>query len=787
MKPLRRKLLRDLWHLRGQVIAVALVVTCAVAAFVTMRAASTALVEAQSSYYARHRFGDIFAHVRRAPAEVETRLRGIPGIAALETRIVEDVTLDVPGLAEPATGRLVSLPGSGAPLLNVPYLRRGRSLEHGRAGEVLASEAFAAANRLEPGDTLAAVINGRREALTVVGIAISPEYVYEIRPGEMLPEPRRFGVLWMERDALAGLFDLVGAFNDLSLALAPGASEPAVIAALDAVLGRWGSLGAYGRGEQLSHRYVTDEIRQDRVSGFYVPFVFLGIAAFLIHIVLSRLVGTQRDQIAVLKAFGYDDRAVGAHYLGFALAAVLAGAVPGSLLGVFFARWLADVYARFFRFPTMDFTASPGLIGFAVAISAAAGLLGALGAVRRAVRIPPAEAMRPEPPPRFERGLLERSGLADLVSPAARMILRNLARRRAKALLSTLGIALAVGILVLTRYFYDAVDIMAAIQFGTAQREDLTVIFNEARPGRVLADLRHIPGVLAVEPFRAVPARLVFRHRSRRVEITGVLPGADLRRIVDIDRRVARLPPEGLLLTTALADILGVRPGDALTVEVLDGRRPVLTARVAGTVEELMGLAAYMDLTALGRLLGGAPVVSGAFLAADSRRLEALSARLKRTPAVAGVAVRESMLASFTATIAESMTASTSVLTVFACVIAFGIVYNGARIALSERGHELASLRVLGFTRREIGVILLGEQAVLTAAAFPLGLGIGWGIALLLARSVASDLYRFPLEMSGATYAFAFLVTLAAAVFSGMMVAGRIRHLDLVAVLKTRE
>jgi putative ABC transport system permease protein len=787
VRALERKLLRDLWHLRGQVVAVALVVTCAIASFVTMRAAYVALVGAQASYYARCRFADVFARVRRAPEAAAERLRVIPGVAAVETRIVEDVTLDVPGLADPATGRLVSIPAGGRAVLNAVHLRAGRFPEAGRAGEVVASEAFAAANGLVPGSALAAVVNGRREVLTLVGVGISPEYVYEIRPGEIYPDARRFGVLWMERATLAGLFDLEGAFNDVAAALAPAASEADVLAGFDAVLGRWGGLGAYGRGEHLSHRFVSDEIAQDRVSGLYVPAIFLGIAGFLIHTVLSRLVGTQREQIAVLKAFGYTDGAVGAHYLGFALAAVLSGAAAGSALGMLFARYLAGVYARFFRFPAMDFTASPGLIALAVAISAAAAGLGALGAVRRAVRIPPAEAMRPEPPPQFRRGLLERAGLARLLSPPARMILRNVARRRAKAALSALGIALAVAMLVLTRFFVDVVDLMAAIQFTDAQREDVTVLFNDLRPAGVLAELRHIPGVLAAEPFRAVPARLVAGHRSRRVEVTGVVPGADLRRIVAIDRRAAALPPEGLLVTGALADLLGVRPGDAIDVEVLDGRRPVLRSVVSGTVEELIGLAAYMDLAALDRLLGGAPAVSGAYLAVDPAQRLAVSERLKRTPAVAGVAVRESMVASFYATIAESMTASTTVLVSFACVIAVAIVYNGARISLSERGHELASLRVLGFTRAEIGVILLGEQALLTAAALPLGMGIGWGLAVLLARSVASDLYRFPVAMTGATFAFAALVTVAAALGSGALVARRVRGLDLVAVLKTRE
>jgi putative ABC transport system permease protein len=466
---------------------------------------------------------------------------------------------------------------------------------------------------------------------------------------------------------------------------------------------------------------------------------------------------------------------------------VLAGAVPGTLLGIWFAAYLAGIYARFFRFPEMLFSVSPGLISFAAAISAAAALLGAAAAVRRAVRIPPAEAMRPESPPRFKRGLLERTGFARMVSPPVLMIARNLARRPAKAALSILGIALAVGILVLTRYFGDCVDWMVRIQFRESQREDVTVILGQPRSAAVLFDLAHLPGVRAVEPFRAVPVRLVSGHRSRRVEIMGVDPAGELRRLVTRDLGRVEVPPEGLVLTEALARLLGVAPGDPVTVEVLEGRRLVRLTRLAATVDDLIGLTATMDIRALNRMLTEGGTVSGAFLAADEATLPLLTERLKRTPAVAGVAVRESMLASFYQTIAQSMTATNSVLILFACIIAFGIIYNGARISLAERGNELASLRVLGFTRREIAVILLGEHALLTLAAIPLGFGVGAGSAVLLVRSVASDLYRLPLVFSPETFSFAFLVTLAAALFSGIMVAGRIRKLDLVAVLKTRE
>ncbi|HEU4391961.1 MAG TPA: ABC transporter permease, partial [Blastocatellia bacterium] len=766
MRQLDRKLVRDLWHLRGQVVAVVLVVACGVATYVTMRSAYTALVISQSAYYERFRFADAFAQLKRAPESVAAQVERIPGVAAIQTRIVVEVTLDVAGLEEPAIGRLVSVPETGSPVLNDLYVRQGRYIEPQQHDEVLVSESFAEANHLFPGDTLGAVINGRWRRLRVVGVALSPEYVYEIRGAEVFPDNKRFGVIWMGHDALAAAFNMKGAFNDLAVSLVPGASEPEAIYQVDEILERYGCLGAYGRREQLSHRFLSDEINQDRITGIVVPAIFLGVAAFLIHILLSRLVSTEREQIAVFKAFGYGNFAVGVHYLKLAVVVVLAGTAVGSGVGVWFGSELAQIYSRFFRFPILRFEPGLGLIGMAAIISAVAAVLGAVSAVRRAVALPPAEAMRPEPPARFRAGVIERLGLERAFTLTARMISRNLERRPVKAFMSLLGIAFATAIVVVGLYFFDAVDWIAEHQFRTVQREDVTVTFIEPRTSSARHNLEHLPGVILSEPFRVVPVRLRFEQRSRRTALLGIDPEGQLRSLIDTRMRKIDLPDDGIVVTNTLAEVLAVSPGQMVTVEVLEGARPTRRVRVAALIDEMVGLSAYINRRALNRMMREGETVSGAHLAVDQAQAAQLYSLLKRSPAVSGVSIREVMLASFEKTIAESLTISTTVLTIFACVIAFAMVYNSARIALSERGHELASLRVLGFTRREITVMLLGEQAALTLAAVPLGLALGYGISALLVTLMKSELYRMPLVISGRTYAVAFLTISAAALLS---------------------
>lgn len=787
MRALHRKLYRDLWHLRGQLVAIALVVACGVAVFVSTRAAYESLLISRDTYYADYRFADVFVHLKRAPDALAARLARIPGVATVQPRIVFDVTLDVPGLAEPATGRLQSIPERRVPILNDLHLRRGRWVEPGRRDEVLVSEAFAKANHLDLGDALGAILNGRWETLRVVGIALSPEYVYEIRGGDIFPDNRRFGVLWMSRDAMGPAFDMDGAFNDVVLTLAPGANEAEVIAAVDRLLERYGGLRAVGREHWTSHRFLADEIAQNRIFGTILPAIFLGVAAFLLNIVLSRLVATQRDQIAVLKAFGYPHWTVARHYLQFALVAIALGSVLGTAAGLWLGMAVNRMYVDFYRFPVLRFEAGPSVIGLAIAIAGGSALLGAWGAARRALALPPAEAMRPEPPPNFHAGPLERAGLREVVPAPVRMILRNILRRPARALAAVVGMAFAVAILILGRYFVDAIEYLADVQFRLVQRDDVTLGFQEALPERVRYELGHLPGVRQAEAFRSVPAQLRFAHRSRRVGLTGLDPAGELHRLIDTRLHPVAVPRDGVLLTTKLAEVLGVVPGDQLTVEVLEGSRPRRRVRVAGTVDELIGFNAYMDRAALHRLMREDGVLSGAFLAVDQSQAARLYGALKRMPAVAGVTIREVALQSFEDTLAKSMGIFVTVLVGFACIVAVAIVYNAARIALSERGRELASLRVLGFTRREVAVLLLGEQAILTVLAVPLGYAIGYQTCMWIALRYQWELFRLPLVVRFETYVFALLVLIGAAIGSAWLVRRRLDRLDLVEVLKTRE
>jgi putative ABC transport system permease protein len=784
---LNRKLLRDLLGMKGQAIAIALVIAAGVAMFVMYLSNFESLRRTQQAYYERQRFADIFVAAKRVPERVADRLGEIQGVAAIDTRVVADVTLDVPGLDVPARGRLVSIPAAGDSTLNSVYLRRGRWIDESHPDEVLASEAFALANHFEPGAGIAAVINGRRRVLRIVGIALSPEYVYTIPPGEIIPDDRRYGILWMERKALASAFNMEGGFNDVALRLMPGASSSDVISELDRILGPYGGLGAIPRALQFSHWTLNSELNQLQKFGFIVPVIFLGVAAFILNVALTRALTLQRPQIAALKALGYTNAELAWHYLKWALFIAALGGAAGTLVGAWLGKYMIGLYNQYFRFPVLEYRLSAAVAIGAFFGSLAIAALGALSAVRRAVRIPPAEAMRPEPPAHYRVSLVERGPLGRHLSHITRIILRNIERQPFRAIASLSGIALAMAILVVGLFFIDAMDVLKEMQFSYVQRQDITLSFVEPVSARALYELRSLPGVEYVEPLRSVPVRLHYGHHSRNLVVLGVPSMPTLNRIVDRSGKVFGPPAEGLLLSKTLAGILGVAPGERVRLEVLEGTRPVCEVEVAGLVDEFLGLSVYMDQDALHRLMREGERLSGAYLQVDSAEMPRLYRTLKLTPKVAGVSLTEAALRSFERTMAENMGIMTTLTVVFACIIAFGVVYNAARVSLSERSHELASLRVLGFRRAEISVILLGELALLTFVSLPLGAGIGYVMAKGILAAVENELYRFPLIITFQNLATSALAIVIAAAFSGFAVRRKLDRLDLVAVLKTRE
>jgi len=784
---LSRKRWRDLWHLRGQMVAVVLVAAVGVANLVMSTSTLHSLEASRTRYYASNEFADVFASLKRAPEPVARRLAEIPGVTAVDTRVMTIGRGELPGFDEPIQVQAVSIPEFGRPRLNRLHVVRGRLPEGTERDAMAVSDAFAEAHDIRAGDRMTIILHGRRQSFRIVGVAGSPEFIAQLSPQAVFPDPRRHAIVWLPRPVIAAATDLDGAFNSIALRLQPGARAEPVLAEMDRQLARFGGIGAITREHQQSHRYLSEEFRQLRTMARLFPAVFLSVSAFVLYVVLSRLIAGQREQIGTLKAFGYSRGEIWRHYAGFALVAGGAGAILGLALGGWLGTQLASIYRDFYRLPYLDFSIPGPVVWLAFVVSIGSALAGAALPVAQASRLMPAEAMRAEVPYRRPLRWLDRTAALRRMDTSHRLILRNLLQRPMRTLLTWLGLALGTAIMMMGRFQNDAVGLMVDQQFRQAAREDIDVAFVEPVAPRAAHELLSLPGVLGVEPERAVAVEVRFRAASHRTALVGLPPAARLRRNLDHQGRQIMPSAAGVLMTDQLAAMIGARAGDRITFETLEGRRRVLELPLAGLVSEPFGVKAYLPLATLNRLMGEGERISGAALSVDSASLPDVIRHLHRRPLVSSVEQRLVGIRNFHDSMARTILTFTLIATGFGAVITAGVVYSSARVTLSERSRDLASLRVLGFDRYEVGYLLLGELALLTVLALPLGYLLGNGLIALLVMGFDSDLMRIPHHVSPATYAITGLGSLIAATGSGWLVRRMVHRLDLIAVLKARD
>lgn len=785
--PLDRKLMRDLLRIKGQAGAIALVIGLGVLMQVMMTGLVNTLDETRLAYYDRYRLADVFVPVTRAPERMAARLANDRRVATATSRIKGQALIDPGKGALPIRAQALSLPDTGTPRLNDIYLAGGRLPRTASADEIVLLAGFAEARGLAPGDNLDVTMNGARHTLRIVGLARAPEFLYTTAPGELVPDDARFAVFWMRRAALAAAYDMRGAFNEVLLTLERGTNPQAIIDAADRMLAPYGATGAYGLADLPSNRFVTEEIRGLKSSAATVPPIFLGIAAFLLYIVVARIVQAEREQIGLLKAFGYTGAEVSLHYLKLVVLIAVAGAVAGSIAGISAGHALAVFYQTYFKFPFLVFTLDPisFVTGFAISILAAT--MGGLAVVRHVFALTPAVAMRPPAPPDYSRTFDLAGAFRRVLDQPSRMVLRRLSRYPGRMLGSVLGIAagmaLSASTLTVVSGFTSAVD----LSFTVMNRSDMTVMFTHPIPRKALLELGRLDGVQRTEAVRIAPAILRNGTNSYRGALEGRPREPALNRIIDAREVPLALQGGGITLAEPLADILKVRTGDMLTVEIREGRRPVLRLPVTAVAQTLLGAPAFMEIDALGRALNEPGRISGALLTIDSASRETLYQEIKDMPAVAGVTLKSDARDALVDLMNTGPGSVRYVMLLVAAVITFGIVYNAARIAFAERSRDLASLRVMGFTRAEAGFVLLGELAIVTLLAIPLGIGLGYGLTWAIVEGFSTDLYQIPVVFHASNYGAAILAVVIAAAVSAALVWRNLTRLDLVSALKTRE
>lgn len=792
MSVLDKKLLRDLVQNKWMLLAIVAIVAVGSGCLVGFQATMQNLAMARDGYYQRCDMADFWIDLKKAPNTVMREVESIPGVARARGRIAEYVTVSLPGVEKPISGLLLSLPKRQEAIINGVILTSGGYFTENGRDEVLVSKEFADARGIKPGGTVTLVMKGHEKTLSVVGTAISSEFVYLIPPGCATPDPMEFGVFYVKRSLAEDELDFTGAMNSVTGVLTPQARRNPypVMLELEARLAPYGVFSATPLAQQFSNLSLSSELQGLSTMALVMPLMFLSVSALALNVLMTRLAAQQRVIVGTLKALGYGDSAIFLHFLKTGLITGAAGALAGCFLGYGISGGMVLFYRTIFTFPALDNHAYPGLMTIAAAIALVFGGLGTLRGVKHVADLSPAEAMRPPPPKEGGAIILERFPLIwDRFGFSWRTTLRNIFRNKARSLIGVFAAAMGACIVVSTFGLIDSMKYMVEFQYGKTMLADYTLNFRNELDGGAVFETARLPGVVRVEPVFNVPCTFVNGSRRHKEQVTGITKNAQLTVPFDENGRPAAIPSEGLLMAARLAGKLGLSPGGFVTVIPSKGDQRPRLFKVAGLINSMFGLAVYADYGYLNDVMGEEAAVSSARLRAvqSPAQKAAFLKDLMRYPTLMNVEVTSEQRQNMYATFVEKMGGVAYPLIFFGAVIFFGSILNASLIAIIERQREIATYRVLGYQATEIGRMLLRENLILNLTGMLFGLPLGWYMLKGMAALYTNDMYAMPAVMTGGSWAWSVGLTVIFVLIAQIFVQRAVNRLDWLEALNIKE
>ncbi len=792
MSVLHRKLGRELKSAGGMLLAIVGIIAVGVSCYVAMGSAYNNLNEAKRRYYQQCRMADFSVELKKAPLAELAPIAELPGVVEIRPRIDFSATVDLPGVGEPLNGLVLSLPDRQKPCINDIVLRRGGYFTDRRKNEVIVNEAFAAAHKLEPGDWIHLVLNNRRQELFIVGTAISSEFVYLLGPGSIVPDPEHFGVFYLKQSYAEDVFDFAGAANRLLGRLSPEArnNPTLVLRRAEQLLSPYGVFSTTPLKDQASNAYLSQEIQGLKSFAYFMPAIFLAVAALVLNVLLNRLAEQQRTTVGTLKALGYSDRQVFGHFLQFGLIVGLSGGLLGCFLGYWMAEGMTIQYRQFFEFPELNNHFYPGLQFTGLAISAICAVLGSAHGTRAVLRLKPAEAMRPKPPKQGGAILLERiTWLWQRLDSNWRMVLRSIIRNRVRTAVGVFAAAMGASVLVSGFMMADASNYLVDFQFRWIAKSDIDLAFKDEQGEDALLEAARLPGVDRAEPLLNVACTFSNGSHRKKCGITGLAADAQLTVPHDCDARPIRIPSAGLAMSRKLAEILRLERGDYVTFRPTKGLRKEQRVPVVEISDSYLGTSVYTDIHYLSRLVGEEFAMTGVQLATDRdpKNLAALYGQLKTMPALQAVNTRADMIESLEKTLVDTMWVFIGLLVIFAGIIFFGSILNASLVSLAERQREVATLRVLGYGPWQIGNLLLRESMIVTLVGTVVGMPLGYLLSVGAAMAYDTEMFRFPVVAEPETWVWTLILAILFGLLAHLFVQRAIHRMDWLEALQAKE
>lgn len=781
MKKLDVRLLRMVKHSKGQFISVTTIVAVALCIYVLFSITSVNINNAVDQYYSDTSINDLVIELMRIPQAAVDDLKSIDGISDAQGRVSVDVPLQVTDKDEKVNIRVVSLPKNGG-VINKLYTIKGNKAELGE-DNVIVLEQFANARNINIDEVITPYINGRTYNLKVSGVAASSEYIYLMENEQsLLPALDKFGVVYVTESFAQSVFGYRGSYNEVLIKLREQKNIEDIIDIVEKRLDKYGLKRITKLEDQLSNNVLTQKVDGIQMMSSILPVMFLMVAAIIISIMLSRIVSNDRMAIGVLKALGYSNFNILFHYTKYALSIGLAGSVTGIAGGVLLSKPMSEVFVSYFNIPLSGIKLQHSYIVNAILLTSlfciGSGLFGARGVIK----IMPADSMRPEAPKSGKRILMERITFLWRHIPFSwKMVIRNILRNKRRFSFLVLGLALAYGINVVPLYMMNTMVSMFELQFGEYQKMDYTINFVRPLHEGVITDLSHLIKSGRIEPRLEYPFELVNGWRKNTVGIIGVPQQTAFYKFVDKDSNVVKLPNNGIFITEAVAKSLNVKEGETIIVKsFLPGKEDV-SLQVAGIVKQYLGANAYMNIEEMRALLLERQMITGVSVASKDN----LKEKLKDVRNISTVSSVGDMKQSFVEYL-DTMNLAIGLYMLFGGILGFALIYNATIISISERKMEFASLRIMGFEKKDVYGMISKENLIMALIAIIVGVPLGLGMINGMADSFSSEMITFPVIFSPKFFIQAAAATIIFAIVAQLATLRKIYNLNFIDALKSR-
>lgn len=787
MNILNKKLLRDLWQAKGQFLSVLVIVVIGVMFYSGINAAFRNLSGASEKYYREYRFGDLWVSFQKAPESTEARIESLPFVKMAMGRIVQDVNILISG--ENASIRLITLPDEKKDIVNDIMMKSGRYFSLTDNNQCLVDEAFFKAHNLKTGDYIFPIINGNEVRLKVIGSVTNPEYVYSIKDAsELVPDNRRFGVIYIKKSFGQAILGTNGSINSASMLLREGTDIEKAKDDVKKLLKEYGVTEVVDREDQISNRMISEKLKGLQSTGGAFPVLFFIVAAVIIYITMGRMVENQRNQIGVLKAFGFGNMRILLHYLSFSACLAISGSLIGSIFGMYLGKAFTELQNVYFNLPTGDMKIYPELVVPASLLTLFFCLLAGYNSCKKVFKIMPSEAMRPKSPLKGKKIIIEKVELLwKSLNYSWKIILRNVFRYKRRALLTSIGVIFATSITVVALGENDSIKFLVDQQYSNIQNYDIKVNFSRFLSLEELRYIKSIPHVSKIEPVIETGVEISNGWRTKTTGFTALVGNPEIYKVTDKAGTPLILPDNGILLPDKLSKVLGVSPGDMVNVQSFLPGKEKKEIQVKGTIAQYLGTSAYANLESIDYLLGEGRIANSAVIKLDSRSSEQqVVERLKEIPAVRSVQSKSDSMNNLTKNMA-SLTSAIGVMIVLAALLSIAVIYNIATINIFERQRELATLKVLGFKDSEIRSLIFNENYLITIFGALIGLPLGAWLGNYMLSMYETDAYTIPFVMKGGSYALAAALTIGFTILANLTLRKKIRNIDMVEVLKSNE